>query len=113
MTPPRATKAGRQLPSAADYQLLRARLLTEGYEGLLIVNGGGAAALLAFVQAVWRNDRALAKLTPGGIAFMVAGLFLAMLVPFLRFHHSVFAERPEPITIRCSLQRALRVTYQL
>src|SRR5688572_30115602 len=31
----------------------RAEVITEGFKGLLIVNGGGAAALLAFVQRTW------------------------------------------------------------
>ena len=83
------------MPTRKEYRLSRAGLLTEGYKGLLIVNGGGAAALLAFVQAVWKDDKALAHLALSGISFMVCGLFFAMLVPFLRFHHSWYAEREE------------------
>lgn len=86
--------ANNELPSRKDYRLSRAKLLTEGYKGLLMVNGGGAAALLAFVQAVWQ-DRALANLALTGLGFMIAGLFFAMLVPFLRFHHSWDAERKQ------------------
>lgn len=42
-------------PDAKDYALSRATLLTEGFKGLLVVNGGGAAALLAFISQVLRQ----------------------------------------------------------
>lgn len=103
--------------SAKDYRLSRAELLTEGYKGLLIVNGGAAAALLAFIQAVWKEQRVLADLALVSVGFMVVGLFLAMLVPFLRYHHSLLAERSERgeslTPIQGTARNTLRVCYQL
>ena len=102
------TKQARSdLPSGTDYRLSRAQLLTEGYKG-------GAAALLAFVQATWGEHRALANLALGGIGFMIAALFFAMLVPFLRFHHSWLAEEYERRPhARRAWQIVLRVAYQI
>src|SRR5688572_10137040 len=58
----------------------RAEVITEGFKGLLIVNGGGAAALLAFVQRTWSVAPDLARLALYGIGWMAAGLAIALLV---------------------------------
>jgi hypothetical protein len=78
-----------------DYSLSRAALLTEGFKGLLLVNGGGAVALLAFLQAIWLKDKALANAVLVGIGFMCVGLTFALLVPFFRYHHSHLAQKKE------------------
>ena len=78
-----------------DYSLSRAALLTEGFKGLLLVNGGGAVALLAFLQAIWSTDKVLAKTVLVGIGFMSLGLAVALLVPFFRYHHSHLAQKKE------------------
>lgn len=78
-----------------DYSLSRAALLTEGFKGLLLVNGGGAVALLAFLQAIWLVDKILAKAVLVGIGFMSLGLAVALLVPFFRYHHSHLAQKKE------------------
>lgn len=70
------------------YEESRARLLTEGVKGLLLINGGGAVALLAFLQSVWGKDPALAGLILQGLGWMAFGLMLAACVPFLRFVQS-------------------------
>ena len=83
------------LPDAKDYSLSRATLLTEGFKGLLVVNGGGAAALLAFIAQVADKSPRLAQLSFFGVAFMAVGLGLALLVPFFRYHHSHAAQKLE------------------
>ena len=82
-------------PDAKDYALSRAILLTEGSKGLLVVNGGGAAALLAFISQIADRSPKLAQLSFFGVAFMAVGLGLALLVPFFRYHHSHIAQRRE------------------
>ena len=83
------------LPDAKEYALSRATLLTEGFKGLLVVNGGGAAALLAFISQVADKSPKLAQLSFVGVAFMAVGLGLALLVPFFRYHHSHAAQKRE------------------
>ncbi|MBP7468738.1 MAG: hypothetical protein ACLGH1_09210 [Gammaproteobacteria bacterium] len=83
------------LPDAKDYALSRAALLTEGFKGLLLVNGGGAAALLAFIAQVADKSPQLAQLSFVGVAFMAVGLGLALLVPFFRYHHSHAVQKLE------------------
>lgn len=70
----------------------RADVLTESVKALLLVNGGGAVALLAFLQSIWSNT-ALARVTLGGIALMGAGLIFALLVQPFRFSHSKIVQR--------------------
>jgi hypothetical protein len=82
-------------PDEKDYALSRSELLTEGFKGLLLVNGGGAAALLAFIAQIVDKSPRLAELSLLGVAFMALGLGFAMLVPFLRYHHSNWAEKRE------------------
>lgn len=80
---------------AKDYSLSRAELLTEGFKGLLLVNGGGAAALLAFVAQTVDKSPRLAALSLIGVVIMAFGLGFAMLVPFFRYHHSHWAQKRE------------------
>ena len=82
------------LPDAKDYALSRATFLTEGFKGLLVVNGG-AAALLAFISQVADKSPKLAQLSFYGVAFMAVDLGLALLVPFFRYHHSHAAQKRE------------------
>lgn len=82
-------------PDAKDYALSRATLLTEGFKGLLVVNGGGAAALLAFISQVADKSPKLAQISLYGVAFMAIGLGLALLVPFFRYHHSHAIQKRE------------------
>jgi hypothetical protein len=49
-----------EIKAAIDNQISlrehRNRALTEGTKGLFLINGGGAVALLAFLQAIWKDD---------------------------------------------------------
>ena len=56
------------------FSLARAAITTEGVRGLFLLNGGGALALLAFLQAVWEKHPALAKLALIGIGTFAVGL---------------------------------------
>ncbi len=60
----------------------------EGVRGLLLINGGGAVALLAFLQAVWSQDEDLAKVVVEGLAAFCIGVAVAGLASFLRYHTS-------------------------
>jgi len=70
------------------YEKSRAEVLTEGVKGLFIINGGGAVALLGFMQAIWDKEPALTRLTLIGLGFMSTGVVLAALIQFLRLWHS-------------------------
>jgi hypothetical protein len=75
--------------SPHDFHSARAAISTEGVKGLFLLNGGGALALLAFLQAVWDKNPALAKLALVGISIFAFGALLAGFVNFLRYHTSL------------------------
>ena len=94
-----------------DYKVSRANLLTEGFKGLLLINGGGAVALLAFLQAIWDKNAQLRQIVLVGIGWMLAGLVVALLATFLRFHHSILGEKhdkkkPHSVFLRVFLKAA-------
>src|SRR5690349_892603 len=82
----------RAVKTEPDYKMSRANLLTEAFKGLLVINGGGVVALLAFLQAIWEKT-ALRQIVLVGIGWMLAGLVVALFSMFLRFHHSKFGEK--------------------
>ena len=71
-----------------DFTEQRNDALREGVKGLLLINGGGATAMLAFLQATWTTKPQLAKYIVGCIAFLAVGLLLAGLVQFFRYRAS-------------------------
>ncbi len=66
----------------------RQEVITESVRGLFIINGGGAVALLAFLQAVWNEEPELAYVVLFGISFMGLGLVFASVVNYFRYHAS-------------------------
>ena len=74
---------------ALENMRVRAEFTTQGIRGLLIINGGGAAALLAFLQAIWNEDRALAEHVVTAIAWLAFGVAVAGVAFFLRYHTSL------------------------
>jgi hypothetical protein len=58
--------AGPTKPSEGETRMARANVLTqttnqilnEGFKGLVLLNGGGAAAMAAFLQAIWDKPSA-------------------------------------------------------
>ena len=62
--------------------------MREGVKALVLMNGGGAVALLAFLQAIWHKDHVLAFWIVFGLAFLVVGVGSAGLVHLFRVHTS-------------------------
>jgi hypothetical protein len=64
---------------------------SELVRALLIINGGGAAALLAFLQAIWATNRELAKPTVVAMTILAFGAACAAAFHFFRhqasWHH--------------------------
>lgn len=67
--------------------------MREGVKALVLMNGGGAVALLAFLQAIWSKEPALIKYVLWGLGFLVIGVALAGLVHFFRYHTSLATQR--------------------
>ena len=61
----------------------RLEILNQTFKGLLIINGGGAVSLLAYLQAI-ENNVALVKAVLAGLATFSAGLVLAILFMIFR-----------------------------
>src|SRR5512139_2590306 len=73
---------------ASDFTDQRNDALREGVKGLFIMNGGGAVALLAFLQAIWNDSNHLANYVVASIAIHAVGVSLAGVVQFFRYHAS-------------------------
>ncbi len=84
---------------------IRARIDSENVKALLLINGGGAIALLAFLPSVFADE----KLTPlaGAVTWALlayhAGLFLAVLHNHWRRRCSEFYDLPKSERPRCRL----------
>jgi hypothetical protein len=86
-------------PTTEHYSGARAEVLTEAFNGLLLVNGGGVIALLAFLQQHWTAaDKTLPTILLGGAVCMVFGLVAALPIPLLRYSHSRLWEAREALT---------------
>lgn len=79
-----------------DFTEQRDDAFREGVKGLLLINGGGTTAMLAFLQATWATKPQLAKYVVGCIALLALGLFLAGLVHFLRYQASFSFQGANP-----------------
>jgi hypothetical protein len=66
----------------------RDQAASELVRGLLLINGGGAAALLAFLQAIWSTNKALVKPTIVALVILGVGAFLAAAFHFFRHEAS-------------------------
>jgi hypothetical protein len=82
-------------PSAEHYSASRAQVLNEAFNSLVLLHGGGALALIAFLQDNWGKYPALSKVIVSGIGFLVVGLVLAIPIPLLRYRHSHLWEQRE------------------
>ena len=74
----------------------RLEILNQAFRGLLLINGGGALALLAYLQALEHKDPELSKIILIGLAFLVVGLVTAILFMALRYHTSYEDQRGNP-----------------
>ncbi len=79
--------------SAEALMQQRNQAMTESVKGLFIMNGGGAAALLAFLQAIGTDQRVLATFIVTGLACFVIGLACAGIVQWFRFRASESHQR--------------------
>jgi hypothetical protein len=61
----------------------RLEILNQAFKGLLIINGGGAVSLLAYLQAIEGNTQ-LIKSVLAGISAFSAGLVFAVLFMLFR-----------------------------
>jgi hypothetical protein len=68
---------------------------TELAKALLIINGGGAAALLAFLQAIWSTAPILARPTLYGLMCLSIGAAFAAAFHFFRHQASWFLQSDE------------------
>jgi hypothetical protein len=75
-----------------DFTEQRNDAMREGVKALLLMNGGGAVALLAFLQAIFQTSPSLAKYVVLGLAFLTCGLVAAGLVHLFRVHTSSTAQ---------------------
>jgi len=66
----------------------RNEAMSELVKALLIVNGGGAVALLAFLERTWSSARVLVKPTAIGVAFLAGGALLAGALHLFRYYAS-------------------------
>lgn len=71
-----------------DFTDQRNDAMREGVKALLLMNGGGAVALLAFLQAIWSTDPPLAKVVISSLPYFLVGVVLAALVHLFRYHTS-------------------------
>ena len=74
--------------TAKDFHDARAEITNQGVRGLITINGGGAVALLAFLQAIWNKAPGLAKYVVIGIGVFSFGVFIAGFINFFRYHTS-------------------------
>jgi hypothetical protein len=75
---------------------LRAQGVIEGTKGLLLINGGGAVALAAFLQAVWDKAFALRPWLLWAIAVLTAGVAFASATFFARYLHGLSPKSVKP-----------------
>jgi hypothetical protein len=79
--------------------------MTEIFKALLLINGGGAVALLTLVDGTSRPSLLVAAAQ--GALWLSGGLVLAVISAVFRFWHSLSADH-EPGS---SKQRSLRIAY--
>lgn len=67
----------------------RTEIASQGMRGLFLINGGGAVALLAFLQSAWTINPVLIPYIASGITSLTIGLAFAAAVPFIRIAASL------------------------
>jgi hypothetical protein len=103
------TSAPREPDDAFWHRKARSEQLIEAFKGLIIINGGGVVALLAFLQAIWDKDYDLREIVLYGVGWMLLGLVVLPVSMLLRFHHSKLGEKhdkgePHSRTVRLVLK---------
>ncbi|MFB3084188.1 MAG: hypothetical protein ACE1Z4_12180 [Gammaproteobacteria bacterium] len=87
----KVTKKSRRLDAElSEGTPRRDKMAIQGRRGLLILNGGGAIALLVFLQAVWKSAPELASWVVYAMIPLVIGAVFAVVMPFIRFFASLY-----------------------
>jgi hypothetical protein len=73
----------------------RAEIHNRAVQGLFLLNGGGAVALLAALPQMWDKAEPIIPAIAGALIIMAAGLVLAGIVNFLRYESSVAHDKAE------------------
>ena len=74
----------------------RLEILNQAFRGLLAIHGGGAVALLAYLQALGDDKPDLSRVVLTGILLLTIGLVFAVLFMTLRYHTSLEDQRQNP-----------------
>lgn len=77
----------------------RAQILNEGSKGLTLINGGGAAALAAFLQAIWDKTNAapMRWWILFGMAWLIAGTAISAIIFITRYLGSFHEKTTQPL----------------
>ncbi len=76
--------AAAKIQAAVTRQERRGIIHSEAVKGLFLINGGGAVALLAFLQAVWMDATGLVPWILGGLLPLILGLIFAAVANYIR-----------------------------
>lgn len=101
------------LPSTEKLTEIRANIFTDGMKQLVVVNGGGAVALLAFLQAIWETEPDLARIVLIGIGWLLGGVIVLLPIPFIRALHSNAAEKIRKANPEANTRTGLWYFYNL
>jgi succinate dehydrogenase hydrophobic anchor subunit len=94
----------------------RNQAMVEGVKGLFLMNGGGAVALLAFLQAIWKDQPEFAKYVVVALAVLGVGIFFAGRVQLFRYRascHAQFGPRESYDDYHHRFQRAANISLWL
>jgi len=80
-------------PTPADLTEQRSEAMAELVKALLIINGGGAVALLAFLQSAWVQNIKLVVPVACAVAFLAFGSLLAAACHLLRYYASWYHQK--------------------
>ena len=75
--------SGEAKPASATTRR-RDEFWAQGVRGLFLINGGGAVALLTFLQAIWGTEPAMVPWVVRGLVCLAIGVVFAAAVPILR-----------------------------
>jgi hypothetical protein len=73
----------------------------ESVRGLFMINGGGAVALLAFLQQLWAEQPDLARWVMAGLALFTLGIAFAAPISQLRAESSLAHQYGPPERAHC------------
>lgn len=74
----------------------RGETLIESTRSLILINGGGAVAIVAWMQSIWKEPSAISmlRLQAIGVICLSVGAFLAGICPIIRFCSFYVKKKP-------------------